>query len=573
MKYIKFTAYELTALVLIIFASLLRLLLISQRWPLTNSDEGTIGIMALHIAYRGETPVFFYGQHYMGALQAYLGALLFHLFGASLFSLRLGLVLMFILFLVSTYLLTSTLYSKGLALVSVFLLSIGSNYMYARELSAIGGYPETILFGSLAFLFASRLALSYNSIQPLPQQRRRLAYYICWGIVVGLGLWSDLLIIPFVLMSGLLILFFCWRELLRMLSTLGISLGLTIGAYPLISYNLKAAPGQDSLTTLWLLQHGGSSHLGLNYHILAREILGTFQISIPMMTGNPFCPVTELAFLGPSSPHTPTCTALHSIWGSGYLLLLAISIILSALTIFHLWRKRHKSSADQELKHALTRYSARLLLLGSAVLALYLYTFSAAPIDWPGIHARYLIGLLIATPAIIWPLWSALSSAKKQASIWAHSKAFISLVALAFISIMFLLGSVLTLGELPSTRLANQQDDELIKNLLHIGASHIYTDYWTCNKIAFESKEQIICGVIDNALQPSHNRDAQYYTLVKSDPRSAYVFQANAQNPAVLKKVAEEPEKYRRFAFNGYVIYQPLAVSSPAGPVPATQGR
>ena len=36
--------------------------------------------MALHIAYRGEHPFLFYGQNYMGALEAYIGALLFHQF-------------------------------------------------------------------------------------------------------------------------------------------------------------------------------------------------------------------------------------------------------------------------------------------------------------------------------------------------------------------------------------------------------------------------------------------------------------------------------------------------------------
>ena len=41
--------------------------------------------LALHIAYRGEHPLFFYGQEYMGPLEAYIGALLFHIFGVSLF--------------------------------------------------------------------------------------------------------------------------------------------------------------------------------------------------------------------------------------------------------------------------------------------------------------------------------------------------------------------------------------------------------------------------------------------------------------------------------------------------------
>src|SRR5579859_1371959 len=125
MKYLKISIYGLAALSLIMVATGLRLVLIAQNWPITNSDEATMGIMARHIAYRREFPVFFYGQHYMGSFEAFVSAAFFHLLGSSVFSLRLGLVLMFTLFLVSSYLLTRLLYSKAWALVSVALLSIG----------------------------------------------------------------------------------------------------------------------------------------------------------------------------------------------------------------------------------------------------------------------------------------------------------------------------------------------------------------------------------------------------------------------------------------------------------------
>ncbi|MFL5627260.1 MAG: hypothetical protein ACJ788_16905, partial [Ktedonobacteraceae bacterium] len=88
-KHFKLSIYEIGALCIITFAIVLRIILISQQWPETDSDEGTIGIMALHIAYRREHPIFFYGQGYMGTLQAYMAAFLFQLFGPSLFAVRL----------------------------------------------------------------------------------------------------------------------------------------------------------------------------------------------------------------------------------------------------------------------------------------------------------------------------------------------------------------------------------------------------------------------------------------------------------------------------------------------------
>ena len=49
--------YELWMIVLVVAASLLRYVLISHNWPVTNSDEATMGLMAKHIAERGEHPI------------------------------------------------------------------------------------------------------------------------------------------------------------------------------------------------------------------------------------------------------------------------------------------------------------------------------------------------------------------------------------------------------------------------------------------------------------------------------------------------------------------------------------
>src|SRR5207249_165327 len=46
-----------------------------------NADEALPGLMALHIAAGRETPVFYYGQHYFGAAEAYLVAAMDRLFG------------------------------------------------------------------------------------------------------------------------------------------------------------------------------------------------------------------------------------------------------------------------------------------------------------------------------------------------------------------------------------------------------------------------------------------------------------------------------------------------------------
>ena len=58
-KKLHLSSHELTMLALVIGATLLRFILIRLNWPFTNSDEGTMDLMALHIAYRGEHPIFY----------------------------------------------------------------------------------------------------------------------------------------------------------------------------------------------------------------------------------------------------------------------------------------------------------------------------------------------------------------------------------------------------------------------------------------------------------------------------------------------------------------------------------
>ena len=194
---------------------------------------------------------------------------------------------LFALFLASMYLLTSVLYTKKFALVVLMLLSLGSNAMFLRELYATGGSTQTLLFGSLAFLFTAWLALSRG--QDLSPGRRwlRFACYGGWGLVVGLGLWSDLIIVPYVVMSALFLLLFCWPDG-RSWAPLCLLLGFVIGVFPIIAYNFLAPPGQNSLSVLLGLFHGSQSPTS---HVLVQGITGTLQVSIPTATGIPACPV------------------------------------------------------------------------------------------------------------------------------------------------------------------------------------------------------------------------------------------------------------------------------------------
>ena len=603
----------------LILGVLLRLVLTAYGWPQTNSDEDTMGLMALHIAKRGELPIFFYGQNYMGAFEAYLGAGLFRLFGASVFTLRLGTILLFALFLVCMYLLTSLLYTKKLAFIVLILLSFGSIVVLDTQLIALGGYPELLLFGSLSMLLASWLALTSGRYASWRRRCWRFIGYLCWGVVVGIGFWSDFLMGAFILASGLLLLLFCWRELLKG-ALLFLLLGFLLGALPLIVYNLNAPPGKGTLTELRNIHQNGSVELAQNHDYnqlpLIRETRGAMLIALPSATGGPtFCADSELRLFGHPSlgafpcPHifqSRRLTLLALVWSVGFVILWLVAAFQILKALWKLRPRRRVRTSSLEKRQAIIRYSARLLLLVSAGLTLGLFLSSPVSAVWPT-NARYLIGLLVALPALLSPLWENIGTEKMAFNKLTglsvnksthppvgadlsspspidrpsgtpatsrdqlpnpHNHDFqlnrttimpaLKIAILLLIGLVFLLGTISAFSEIPTAQANAQQENVLISNLLRIRATHIYSEYWTCGRVIFLSHEQIICASLDNNLQPTHNRYPPYYTIVKADPNAAYVFPlGSAQASTFAKEALHSKRHYQRFVFNDYVVYLP----------------
>lgn len=552
---------EICAFVIISMAALLRLILISQGWPQTNSDESTMGLMALHIVQKGEHPTFFYGQDYMGSLEAYIAAAMFRLFGPSTFSLRLALIFLFVLFLVSMYYLASLLYTKKLALATLVLLSLGSDALLQRELEAIGGYPETILFGTLAFLLASWLALSLNHDLAQRKRRLRFAAYSLWGLVVGLGIWSDLLILPFVFTAGLILIVFCWREW-RTWVPLCIVLGLVIGALPFILYNISANPGWDTFSVVSRIGHQGADALISLRSPITAQLKGAFLVSLPTATGiTPACTnIGNVQFTGIAGARPFLCSTRYLTWGVCFTLLWLLAVVLAVIAV---WRRRRYFLAHKgpnEERQTLVRQFARLMLLGSAALAFALFVQSPAPAVWPFTSARYLFGLLIATPAIIWPLWNGTSALRRLSPGLTKVLVVFKGAILLLIGILFLMGIVTTFSMIPATQTIDRQQQVLVTNLLDHGITRMYSDYWTCDRIIFQSGERIICGVIDGQLHRGYNRYGAYFQIVKADPRSAYVLLVGSSEASTFAhKGAPIPgQHYRHFILDGYEIYQPV---------------
>jgi hypothetical protein len=590
-KYLHAGSYAFWAGILIALAVAIRVALIALGWPQLDSDEGTMGIMGMHILSHGEHPVFFYAQGYMGALEAYMSAAFFSLFGVSTFTLRIGLVVFFALFLFGMYLLTSWLYTKQWALITLGFLCFGSAPILTRELVAIGGYAETLLFGVFLLVLSVWLAFSAKSEFSTRARWMRWLLYGLWGLIAGAALWTDELILPFILSSGLIILLFCWRELLGW-ALLFIVVGTLIGISPLISYNLTAPPGLDTLTYIRNIQSAGGIKQYPFAVLFPLQLQGTFLISLPGATGaTPLCYsyVSDIRILSFSSLHQIRCTLTHTGWSLGIVLLWIAATVFALRTIWHLYRSSSLSDSDQ-VRRGLVRYVGRLALLLNAVMVLVPFLLSPASAYFPVPDMRYLVGVLVTTPALLWPLWTGVRlikplTIKLSSAVFSLNFVLVRRAILLMIGIVFIVGTLNTftgapaspptsrrqdmfaivgvyqyLG-VPQTRAFNRQEQALIQNLLRLGATRIYSDYWTCDRLVFHSQEQIICSaarILNQGLRTGQNRYEPYCDIVKNDPLAAYVFPVGSPEAAYMqRRFVSSKGQYERYSFNGYLVIRP----------------
>ncbi|MBA2394891.1 MAG: hypothetical protein H0V70_19365 [Ktedonobacteraceae bacterium] len=540
----------------IFIATLLRFVLIYLHWPITNSDEGSMGLLARHIAYNGEWPIFYYGQAYMGPIEGYIATPLFHLFGSSTFILRLGLLPFFFLFLICMYYLTRLLFTHKLAIFTVVLLCFGSDEIIARQVKAVGEYPELVFFAAFISLIVIWLALSSNIEQQARTTPRRIFIYGILGLVAGIAVWVDFLVLPFLGTAIVLLWLFCRRELLSW-AGLCMLAGIVIGIFPLLYYNITSPLNQGTIAALVGVSHTSS----VKPLPFIQHIIGTLMIGIPNVTGlNPRCSATNFPYFGTASLH---CVILQGGWGLGYLVLWAVATFIVVGIIWRGWRGRslrHQEWTFEERQNMIRQCGQLMLLIsvGGTILA---YTLSSASAAFPEPTARYLECVLVAAPATLWPLWNGLNIQRITENWRTTISSIIRGCLLLLVLTLFVVGTFRTFTETSDAQKFYQQQDHVIQKLLDLGATRIYSEYWTCNRLMFQSNEKIICSVLNGNLRAGQDRYPLYHTIVRADTHPAYVFPLGVSQVTTIatkwKKDAQFHNTYQQLTFDGYVIYIP----------------
>jgi 4-amino-4-deoxy-L-arabinose transferase-like glycosyltransferase len=211
-------------------------------WP----DEATSGLMALAVL-RGELPVYFFGQPFMGALDAYLTAPFLAVFGVSGRTLESVAVLASVLWAALTVRLAWEGFGRRAALVAALLLALPPDYLLQWSHEARPHYQLAMALGTLALLLALRLS-------PVAPVSVRLGVL---GAILGLAFWTNFLSLVFVPAAALLVV---WRIGLRRLPAMVAAVpGFALGSLPHWLYGLRHGtalpPPGDRIEAVELLRH------------------------------------------------------------------------------------------------------------------------------------------------------------------------------------------------------------------------------------------------------------------------------------------------------------------------------
>ena len=164
---------------------------------ITDPDCGIVALMARHIVERGERPVFFYGQAYMGSLEPAVSALLGRLFGVSGFTVNMGPALLGALTLPFLFLWAADAGGRRAGLVAMALCVIGPREFFLFQSAPRGGYMMTQLLSVVIPWMSCRMASSLAAGRDVAAW-----WFALLGLLAGLGWWSNPIITSALLASA-----------------------------------------------------------------------------------------------------------------------------------------------------------------------------------------------------------------------------------------------------------------------------------------------------------------------------------------------------------------------------------
>jgi 4-amino-4-deoxy-L-arabinose transferase-like glycosyltransferase len=433
--------------------------------PTLDADMAMTGLMARHIL-NGEFPIFFWGQPYCGAIEAYLAAPVFAIFGSSRVTLCASVALISLGFVWLAYAAANDMWGRRAGLLAMLLAALPPSYFLVHNILPRAAYIEiptlSLLLGWLAWRLARNKGTSWE--------------YLVYGIAAGLGFWTHFLIAYALLGSALYLLLSDWRVLIRKSLPLMI-IGFLLGSLPLWIYNLE----EPFATFLYLTRP--------KFHVSAleafwRDFVDGISGVLAAWAGGRGAPVQLSPFY----------------YGAGALGLASLGWLVQERRQ-SLWRLVRFDASQ-------TDGSELWLLILLAALIVTVLT---------GESASYTLRHLVPVYAALIPLGAYLLDRLWQRGFKAISWSFLALILAMNLAGLYEAANIFHPERYQPNQALERLNKALAKNMLAKGVRHAYTyEYWDAYIFNFDVAEEVILDTPSSSHYPLYMRD------ILADPQAGF---------------------------------------------------
>lgn len=505
-----------------------------------HSDEAVVALMARHIL-EGERPVFFYGQAYMGSLDAWLVAVGFRLLGDTVGTIRIVQAVLYLGVVASSFYAAWRLSGRALvALVASLTLAVPPVMVTVYTAATLGGYNETLIFGNLL------LALGYDVSH---EHRRSLWRWALFGLVGGVAWWTNGLIVAFAAPVALLVF---WRILrpaggeTRPLAQRAAPLLLTV-----VMFFVGSAP--------WWVFNFEHDFAALSFYVSLSSDSEFAGNDLPLL---PFDQrLLGIVFLG-----LPTLFGMRFPWEPTYFVPIvgALLFCIYALAFFRLVRRSPAADGALPLKP-----DAASLVLGMTGIFAVIFLVSKFSIDPTG---RYFLPFAIPFGIALGVLIVTFRFQRRQ--MWQLAVASLVLTYSATgVAVAVTREPGLTTQFYLTSHIPHTHDEALMTFLDEHELYSGYTTYWVAFRLAFLSNEQM---QYSSALpyKPSleyteaDERYIAYKRAADANPNPAYITANVVEVQARLEALfAEQALAYEREQIGPYTVYWNFEPAAPRPPL------
>ncbi|MBL7663365.1 glycosyltransferase family 39 protein [bacterium] len=422
----------------------LRFSFLRQTNAVIDADEAIVGLMAKHIAAGFPVPIFYYGQAYMGSLEAILVAGVFYIFGPSSLGLKLVPLLFSMIFILCVYFLGRYLFDRTAGRFAALFAAVPPHGLLVWSTKARGGFIEVVVLGTICLILGLKILKYYKF---------NIRSFSLLGLILGLAWWVNNQSIYYCFALGLTLGLYALIRLglLRSLTLLTVTLSsFLLGGAAFWYANLSWRPKFQSF---FIFEHSNPSDLVKNIH-------GFFAQGLPMILGARRFWNTTAVF-----PYAEV------IAYSCFTVIMIVAVSLAVL------RREHRGGII-------------LLLVFTCSIPLI---FATSQFGWLSQEPRYLLPLYSSYFPLIGLSLSFLRSRTEELGAIAEAAVYILFSALLSLHLASLYHGEITPGEpfiFKGERVAKDQS-QLYDWLEQNNYRHIKTNYWIGYRTAFETNEAI----------------------------------------------------------------------------------